>query len=84
MPLISPSGFPVGTLSILDDKPRHVESTGVEIKFMQDIATTVISHLEMARATLAHGRGLRMVKGLSGFVECVYRWASPGFGLDIG
>lgn len=36
---------------------------------MHDIATTVVSHLEMARKTLVYARGLRMVRGLSRFVE---------------
>ena len=69
VPLISPTGYPIGTLSLLDDHPRDASVSDAEVVFMQDIAKTIVSHLEMARVAITHARGLRMVKGLSRFVE---------------
>lgn len=69
VPLISPTGYPIGTLSLLDDHPRETNVKDAEVVFLQDIAKTIVSHLEMARTSITHARGLTMVKGLSRFVE---------------
>ncbi|KAH9829134.1 sensor histidine kinase/response regulator [Teratosphaeria destructans] len=69
VPLITPNGFAVGTVSLLDDQPRNEGLTAVEARFMCDMAITIVSHLEMARTTKAHKRGMRMVKALSRFTE---------------
>ncbi|KAF2773062.1 hypothetical protein EJ03DRAFT_341296 [Teratosphaeria nubilosa] len=69
VPLITPNGFAVGTVSLLDDMPRNEGLTAAEARFMCDVAITIVSHLEMARTTKAHKRGMRMVKALSRFTE---------------
>lgn len=68
VPMLSPSGFPIGTLSILDDKPRARLNQG-EITFMHDVAASIISHLELSRTKAVYQRGIKMVKGLSRFME---------------
>lgn len=69
VPLINPNGFAIGTLALVDDKVRPNGLGEIEVKFMQDVATTVIRHLEMERTRFAHARGMRLVKGLSRFME---------------
>lgn len=69
MPLISTGGFAIGTLAIYDNQIRLHRLSTVETVFMKDAATTIMRHLEMAGLKQAHLRGLRMVKGLSHFIE---------------
>jgi hypothetical protein len=52
----------------MDDKPRQ-RLSDVEIRFLGDIAITIIAHLEMARVKEEHRRSEKMVKGLRLFVE---------------
>lgn len=69
VPLFTPSGFALGTVSILDDKPRPEGLSEPQIAFLRDVSTTIMTHLEMARVQTTHERGLRMVTGLSRFME---------------
>lgn len=69
VPLLNHSGFAIGTVAILDDQPRTQELTDPEIQFMQDIAASVMNHLDMKRIQASHDRGLRLVRGLSRFIE---------------
>lgn len=52
----------------MDDKPREGLSD-VEIRFLGDMAITIMTHLEMARVKEEHRRSEKMVKGLRDFVE---------------
>ncbi len=45
-PLISPRGFNIGTLCIIDTVPRPLGLTGEEIATLTDLARIVITHLE--------------------------------------
>jgi len=69
MPMMSRGGFAIGTLAIYDKHIRPHGLSNVEAVFMQDAATTIMGHMEMAGVKQAHLRGLRMVKGLSYFIE---------------
>ena len=68
VPLINPNGFAIGTLAFIDDKARDGIDK-VQLRFMHDVATTIVDHLEMERTRLAHTRGMQLVKGLSRFME---------------
>jgi signal transduction histidine kinase/CheY-like chemotaxis protein len=68
VPIRSPSGHNIGTYCVLDDKPRDGLS-GHQLCFLQDMAGTVMRHLEMTRATEDHRRGKIMVKSLGSFAE---------------
>lgn len=68
VPIRSPTGAHIGSYCILDDSPRD-DISETALLFMKDMAKTVMSHLEMARALEEHRRGERMVRGLGSFVE---------------
>ena len=68
VPIRTPEGKPIGSFTILDDKPRYGLSA-VEMVFMEDMADTVFAHLEMKRAVSQGQRGDRLIKGLSLFNE---------------
>ncbi|KAH0562294.1 hypothetical protein GP486_003012 [Trichoglossum hirsutum] len=68
IPISSKAGFNIGTLCVLDDKPRRGLSD-VEIAFLGDMAITIMAHLEMAKVKGEHRRSEKMVKGLGLFVE---------------
>jgi hypothetical protein len=62
------TGFEIGTLSVWDEEPRN-GLTDDEAVFMEDMARTIMNHLEMTRTNEAHRRGEKMVKGLGLFVD---------------
>lgn len=66
VPIRSPSGLVLGCYSVFDDKPRFGVSVG-DMEFMEDIADTIMAHLEAKRATLQRQRGDRLIKGLALF-----------------
>jgi signal transduction histidine kinase len=68
IPISTKSGFNIGTLCVMDDKPRQGLSD-VEIRFLGDMAITIMAHLEMTRVKEEHRRSENMVKGLGLFVE---------------
>jgi GAF domain-containing protein len=68
VPIRSPSGHSIGTYCVLDDKPRDGLSE-FELCFLKDMATTVMRHLEMTRATDDHKRGGVMVRSLGSFAD---------------
>lgn len=69
VPLITPGGYAIGTVSFFDDQPRKHQLSDAEVTFMRDIASTTMAHIEKTRLVVAHSRSLRMVHGLSRFVE---------------
>ncbi|KAL1594548.1 hypothetical protein SLS60_010308 [Paraconiothyrium brasiliense] len=68
VPIRSPSGHSIGTYCVLDDKPRNGISD-LEMKFLKDMAGTVMRHLETSRAAEDHKRGGVMVKSLGSFAD---------------
>jgi hypothetical protein len=68
MPISTKAGFNIGSLYVLDDKPREGLSD-VEIRFLADMVTIIMAHLEMGRVKEEHRRSVKMVKGLGLFVE---------------
>jgi hypothetical protein len=69
VPILAPSKYAIGVLSFLDDRKREAALKDDEVVFMQDVAKTIMAHLEMCRTTVRHARGLKMVQGISRFVE---------------
>ncbi|OJJ40033.1 hypothetical protein ASPWEDRAFT_33369 [Aspergillus wentii DTO 134E9] len=68
VPIVSPLGITIGSYCILDDQPRlRLEPS--ELRFMGDMAATVMKHLDMARVSVQHRRAERMIVGLGSFVE---------------
>ncbi|PYS63374.1 MAG: hypothetical protein DMF74_10400 [Acidobacteria bacterium] len=47
MPLLSPEGFAIGTLCVMDRKPRHLDAK--QIDALQMLANQVMSQLELRR-----------------------------------
>ncbi|RDL38283.1 Uncharacterized protein BP5553_02623 [Venustampulla echinocandica] len=68
MPITTKAGFNIGSLCVLDDKPRDGLSD-FEIGFLGDMVTTIMAHLEMRRVKAEHRRSAMMVKGIGLFVE---------------
>lgn len=69
VPIRSESGFTIGVFNVTDDRPRPGGLTPSELQFMQDMASTVMDHLENIRNDTARHRGERMVLGLGAFSE---------------
>jgi hypothetical protein len=69
VPIRSPKGFHIGSYCVMDDKPRPEGLTPAAVQFMKDMATTVMSYMELARTREEHRRGERMVRGLGSFHE---------------
>lgn len=66
VPIRSPGGLVLGSYSIIDDNPRFGISVS-EMIFMEDIADTIMGHLEAKRASSQRQRGDRLIKGLGLF-----------------
>ncbi|TKA78586.1 hypothetical protein B0A55_03872 [Friedmanniomyces simplex] len=68
VPITTDKGVNIGAYCCLDDRKRDgLDAKGVA--FLQDMAKTVMTHLEMVRAKTEHERGTRMVSGLGAFIE---------------
>ncbi|ROW12165.1 hypothetical protein VMCG_00121 [Cytospora schulzeri] len=78
VPIKTKSGHKIGVYAISDDKPRPGLSVD-ELIFMEDVAATVMEHLELAKDRDARMNGERMVKGLADFIE-----GSEGDELVVG
>ncbi|CAL5871616.1 uncharacterized protein PFLUO_LOCUS5869 [Penicillium psychrofluorescens] len=69
VPIISPRGFKIGALSVMDSKPRSSGPDQHSLQFMQDMAATVMEHLVMMETTRRSHRAERMIVGLGSFIE---------------
>ncbi|KAK1751955.1 hypothetical protein QBC47DRAFT_405164 [Echria macrotheca] len=68
MPISTKSGFRIGTISVMDDRPRSGLNDD-QIKFLADVGPTIIGHLEMTRVSEAQRRSEKMIKGLGVFMD---------------
>ncbi|KAL1296504.1 hypothetical protein AAFC00_000015 [Neodothiora populina] len=66
VPIRTPSGSVIGSYAVFDERPRFGISAR-EMEFMEDIADTVMGHLEAKRAMVQRQRGDRLVKGVALF-----------------
>lgn len=68
VPIRSRSGHMIGVYAVSDEKPRAPLSYD-ELRFMQDIAVSVMDHLEWARDRVDRYKGERIVRGMADFIE---------------
>ncbi|KAK7519101.1 hypothetical protein IWZ03DRAFT_308670 [Phyllosticta citriasiana] len=68
VPIRTKAGHRIGAYAVSDDNYRSGLSIE-ELKFMQDMAATVMEHLEMAKDRDDRNKGERMVRGLADFIE---------------
>jgi signal transduction histidine kinase/CheY-like chemotaxis protein len=68
VPIRTSTGLVIGSYNILDDRPR-IGISNDEMVFMEDIADTIMGHLEAKHAALQRERGDRLIKGLALFSE---------------
>lgn len=65
-PLKTPSGDNIGTICVIDNKPRKANLTEEQIKILQGLSRQIISQMELQKA-------LRQVKTLKGLLPiCAY------------
>lgn len=70
VPIKTRAGHRIGAYSVSGDHPRP-GLTIDEFKFMQDVAATIMEHLEMAKDRDDRNKGEKMVRGLADFIEGV-------------
>ncbi|KZF25695.1 hypothetical protein L228DRAFT_280918 [Xylona heveae TC161] len=68
VPIISPKGLIIGAYTVVDNKPHNMLDTK-SLKFLGDMALTVMDHLENSRSKLQHLRAERMMVGIGSFNE---------------
>lgn len=68
VPITTPRGINIGAYCVLDDKPRD-GLTKSETKLLRHMSTTVMDHLEGARAKARSKTSNQMIDGLSAFVD---------------
>ncbi|KIN05319.1 hypothetical protein OIDMADRAFT_177547 [Oidiodendron maius Zn] len=76
VPISTQEGFNIGSLCVLDEKPRDGLSD-VEMEILADMAIAIMDHLEEGRVKEEHRRSEKMVKGLGLFVEggsALHKW----------
>lgn len=78
VPIKTKTGHNIGVYAISDENPRPGLSVD-DLIFMEDVAATVMEHLELAKDRDARLNGERMVKGLADFIE-----GSEGDDLMVG
>ncbi|KAK5723056.1 hypothetical protein LTR17_014017 [Elasticomyces elasticus] len=69
VPITTDKGVNIGAYCCLDDRRRLDGLDARGVAFLQDMAKTVMTHLEMVRAKRDEERSSRMVKSLGAFVE---------------
>ncbi|PGH06240.1 hypothetical protein AJ80_08209 [Polytolypa hystricis UAMH7299] len=67
IPITTKSGFNIGTLSVMDERPR-AGLGDAEIDFLGDITVAIMAHLRTTRAKAGYRRSKKMIKGLGDFM----------------
>ena len=80
-PLTTKRGVNIGSLFIIDDKPRSRLSASQE-EFLGTIATTVMKHMEINSEAEERKRAMRMSRGLNAFVEGKSRFDLEDYTFD--
>ncbi|KAF3385190.1 Hybrid signal transduction histidine kinase B [Penicillium rolfsii] len=68
-PIVSPRGFTIGAYCVMDSEPRKSGPDQHALRFMKDMAGTVMDHLVKAHSTRKRREAERMVVGLGSFFE---------------
>jgi signal transduction histidine kinase len=69
VPIISPRGFTIGSYCVMDQEPRKIELDESSIRFMKDMAETVMEHLSMVQSKSRNHQTAKMIVGLGSFAE---------------
>lgn len=68
VPILSPSGLTIGSLCVVDNKPREgLDTKGLTA--LKEIAHAVMGHLELVVSKVQRKRAERMIQGLGLFVD---------------
>lgn len=68
VPIHSPSGLTIGSLCVVDNKPREgLDIAGIEA--LKEISHAVMDHLELVMSKVQRRRAERMIEGLGLFVD---------------
>lgn len=68
VPIHSPTGLTIGTLCVVDNKPREgLDMKGLEI--LREISEAVMNHLELCVSKIQRNNAERMIHALGGFVQ---------------
>lgn len=68
VPIISPEDYVIGSIAVMDDKPRESGLSEEEVEIMQELSTTIMDHLLSQRAMREEYREEKMVRALGLFV----------------
>ena len=84
IPIVTRSGHAIGVYAVSDEYPREGGLSLEDMRFMQDIATAVLEHLEWARDRVDRFQGERILRGLASFIDCSssYRYQPTGSLVD--
>ncbi|KAJ5918830.1 hypothetical protein N7454_009974 [Penicillium verhagenii] len=69
VPIFSPRDFRIGSLCVMDSKPRKSPPDSHSLQFLRDMAAIVMDHLEMKETKGRNRRAEKMIVGLGSFVE---------------
>lgn len=67
VPLTSPNGFVIGSYCVVDDKSRDFNDNAVFV--LDEIASTIMNHLELLKIKLEYDRADRLMRGLGSYIE---------------
>ncbi|RQM05062.1 hypothetical protein DH86_00003650 [Scytalidium sp. 3C] len=68
VPVFTPSGYVIGTYTVVDNKPRF-EGHDEVLSVLREISAAIMNHLELVSFKQTFRRASRMVSGLAHFVE---------------
>ncbi|KAH6702154.1 autoinducer 2 sensor kinase/phosphatase luxQ [Verticillium dahliae] len=69
VPLVSPLGYLLGSYCVVDNKPRHFNHEPT-IAIMNEIASAIMSYLELKKTEQMRHRAEQLIGSLSAFVGC--------------
>ncbi|EEY19352.1 sensory/regulatory protein rpfC [Verticillium alfalfae VaMs.102] len=69
VPLVSPLGYLLGSYCVVDNKPRHFNDEPT-IAIMNEIASAIMSYLELKKTEQMRHRAEQLIGSLSAFVGC--------------
>lgn len=68
VPLVSPLGYLLGSYCVVDDKPNDFDHDW-KVEILNDIAASIVAHLENVRVRQSRDRSAQLIRGLSGFIR---------------
>jgi signal transduction histidine kinase/CheY-like chemotaxis protein len=68
VPVRSPRGLVIGSYCVVDNKPRS-EFSNQNVKVLEEIARSISQYLELIRMRLDYDRAVKLMTGLSSFVD---------------